>query len=93
MKKEDTLQNRITIPIKIELGKNARTFLESEGIKTKEITKEYRAGFDCGINGANEENCHFRFFATPEQTKEWERGKKVAETIGRPSLPVPNPII
>ncbi|KKR45486.1 MAG: hypothetical protein UT82_C0028G0018 [Parcubacteria group bacterium GW2011_GWB1_40_14] len=45
----------------------------------KEITKEYRAGFDCGINGANEENCHFSLFATSEQTKEWEKGKKDAD--------------
>ena len=58
----------------------------------KEKTREYRAGFDCGINGANEENCHFGLFATPEQTKEWERGKKVADKIGRPPLPIPNPI-
>ena len=46
-----------------------------------ETSKEYRAGFDCGINGANEENCHFALFASPEQTKEWERGKKDAEEI------------
>ena len=59
----------------------------------KEITKEYRAGFDCGINGANEENCHFSLFSTPERTKEWEKGKKDAEAIGRPPLPVPNPQI
>ena len=41
----------------------------------REITKEYRAGFDCGINVANEENCNFRLFATPEQTKELARIK------------------
>ena len=50
----------------------------------KEITKEYRAGFDCGINGANQVNCNFRLFATREQTKEWERGKKDADKIVRP---------
>ena len=49
----------------------------------KEIKKEYRAGFDCGINGANEENCNFRLFATPEQIEEWRRGKKDADKIGR----------
>ena len=39
---------------------------------------EYRAGFDCKRNGANLINCNFRLFATPEQTKEWERGYKNA---------------
>ena len=38
----------------------------------------YKAGFDCGVNGANISNCHFRFFATREMTSEWERGKRDA---------------
>ena len=59
----------------------------------KAITEEYRAGFDCGINGANEENCNFRLFATPEQTKEWERGKRDADAVGRPPTYQPNPDI
>lgn len=39
----------------------------------------YEAGQDCGFNGPNDENCHFRHFATPEQTASWERGKRDGE--------------
>ena len=35
----------------------------------------YEAGQDYAINGANEENCHFSHFATPEGKREWERGR------------------
>lgn len=35
----------------------------------------YRAGFDCAKNGANTDNCHFRYFSRPSMTKAWERGK------------------
>ena len=45
----------------------------------KEKTIEYKAGFDCGKNGANEINCNFRLFATSQQTKEWERGYAVGK--------------
>lgn len=38
-----------------------------------------RMGYDCARNGANETNCDFRLFATPELTAAWERGKKRAE--------------
>lgn len=38
-----------------------------------------RAGYDCGKNGANTDNCNFRLFARPELTKAWERGKARAE--------------
>jgi hypothetical protein len=40
----------------------------------------YEAGYDCGKNGANETNCHFSIFGSRENTKEWERGKRDAET-------------
>lgn len=39
----------------------------------------YTAGYDFGLNGANTRNCHFKYFATPELTKEWERGKADSE--------------
>ena len=52
----------------------------------KEIKKEYRAGFDCGINGANEENCNFRLFATPEQIEEWRRGMLIKLVVTRKEL-------
>jgi len=38
-----------------------------------------KAGYDCGKNGANTTNCHFRLFASPELTKAWERGKAKAD--------------
>jgi hypothetical protein len=36
----------------------------------------YKMGYDCAKNGANETNCHFPIFSSPENTKEWERGKR-----------------
>lgn len=57
-----------------------------------EQTNAYKAGFDCGTNGPNEQNCHFTIFATRENTKEWERGKKdgevAAERILKRGIPV-----
>ena len=35
----------------------------------------YEYGFQCGEIGVTIENCHFSIFSTPENTKEWERGK------------------
>jgi hypothetical protein len=34
----------------------------------------YKRGYDCGKHGPNKTNCHFRIFATKENTREWERG-------------------
>jgi len=42
----------------------------------EEKTEEYIQGFDAGRYGANERNCNFRLFSTPEKTKEWERGNR-----------------
>ena len=39
----------------------------------------YEAGRDCALNGATTANCHFSWFASPEQTAEWQRGKEDAE--------------
>lgn len=39
----------------------------------------YKMGYDCGMNGANQINCNFRIFGSPESTREWERGKEQAE--------------
>jgi len=46
--------------------------------KVDEI-KAYQMGYDCGTNGASEDNCHFSIFSKPESTKAWEAGKKDAE--------------
>lgn len=43
----------------------------------KKFINAYDAGYDAGLNGANEENCNpFKWFNKPENTKEWERGNK-----------------
>lgn len=41
----------------------------------------YKAGFDCGKNGANNTNCGIQYFATKEKMQSWERGKKDAEKL------------
>lgn len=40
------------------------------------IEDTYKAGLDCGLNGATEQNCHFGYFSSPEHTKAWEKGEK-----------------
>ncbi len=52
-----------------------------EDVKVKKKSKEYLAGYDSGIHGANEINCHFSLFSTPEKTKEWEKGRKDADLL------------
>lgn len=47
---------------------------------TGELKKVYDQGFDCGQNGANQTNCNFGLYSTPEKTKAWENGKKDAES-------------
>ena len=47
----------------------------------QELKEAYKAGYDCGKNGANTVNCNFRYFSSPEKTKAWEQGKKDAETL------------
>jgi len=39
----------------------------------------YKMGFDCGVNGPNQKNCHFSLFSSPQGTREWEEGKQDAE--------------
>ncbi len=39
-------------------------------------SKEYQAGFSAGKDGANTTNSHFSFFATKEQTADWEAGQR-----------------
>lgn len=39
----------------------------------------YAMGYDCGMNGADEKNCHFSLFSSIENTRAWEAGKKQAE--------------
>jgi ribosome modulation factor len=49
---------------------------------SKFATREDRAeaaGFNAGMEGSNEENTHFSFFATPSETAAWESGKRRGE--------------
>ena len=43
------------------------------------LEKAFKYGFQCGRVGPTTENCNFSIFSTPENTKEWERGKAAAE--------------
>lgn len=45
----------------------------------KSVQQAYEAGQDYARHGANMTNCHFSFFATPEHTAAWERGRKYKE--------------
>lgn len=50
--------------------------------KSRSEEEAYKAGVDCALNGVNEKNCHFSWFATPELMKAWERGKASVERVG-----------
>jgi hypothetical protein len=39
----------------------------------------YDAGFDCGLNGANNFNSHYKWFLSKISMQDWERGKRNAE--------------
>lgn len=41
-------------------------------------------GYDCGLNGPNETNCHFAIFSSPEFTRAWDRGKAKASPHAAP---------
>lgn len=43
--------------------------------------ESYNAGFDCGVNGADANNCAIKYFSTQETMHAWEQGKKHAEEI------------
>lgn len=38
----------------------------------------FNAGYDCGLNGASDQNCHFSFFSSSQNTTAWENGKRAA---------------
>lgn len=44
------------------------------------VEEARRMGRDYARNGANETNCHFRLFATPEHLCAWEQGKADAQS-------------
>ncbi len=45
----------------------------------KSFKTAYDAGYDCGLNGSDNFNSHYRFFTTKESMQEWEKGKRNAE--------------
>jgi hypothetical protein len=53
--------------------------IERANGKPTEFREPYMAGYDCGLNGANEKNCHFGWFATQAHTTAWEHGKADGE--------------
>lgn len=42
-----------------------------------DLAHEYTMGYDSAINGSNTINSHFSLFASPEQTKAWEAGRRI----------------
>ena len=58
--------------------------------KLLDESEAYRRGYDCGVNGANTENCHFAIFSTHKKMKEWERGKADADKHGNRQTPNPD---
>lgn len=57
-------------------------------------TKEYMNGYDAGLNGPTKENCHYSFFGTKEQTRDWEAGNaagKKAKANQKKRSVKPNP--
>ncbi len=38
----------------------------------------YQMGWDCEINGATEENCHFSIFSSQENAAAWNAGRRAA---------------
>ncbi len=51
-----------------------KTKMHTREEQLEAIKKAHKAGYNKFLNGANEDNCNFRHFATPEQTKAWEQG-------------------
>jgi hypothetical protein len=51
--------------------------------KPVEFRTPYLAGYDCGLNGANEKNCHFGWFSTVAHTRAWEHGKADGDAASR----------
>ena len=62
-------------------------FLSKISKSWPKVTPEqaYKYGLDCGRHGVDPLNCHFSIFATPENTAEWERGKR--DATGSPIAP------
>jgi ribosome modulation factor len=47
------------------------------------ISRPWQNGYDAGLNGVNQTNCHFSNFATPEDRDQWESGKRAGEQFAQ----------
>lgn len=43
----------------------------------------FKAGFDCGYSGPNENNSHFSIFTYPANKSAWERGRRKGKQLRR----------
>lgn len=48
----------------------------SKEYSDSELQNCFEMGHDYKENGADEVNCNFQLFSTPEKTKAWEHGHK-----------------
>ena len=44
----------------------------------RELSKAYKAGYNCAVVGPNPTNCNFTLFSSREATKMWEAGNQDA---------------
>jgi ribosome modulation factor len=58
-------------PMPNPLNRFERIILAMKG----RVTTPYDAGYDCGLNGATSDNCHFAYFSNRQRTRAWEQGK------------------
>jgi len=56
---------------------------------TKKMIHAYEMGLDCGRNGPNETNCHFKIFSEEFYTLAWDLGKEKGMLEKRITLNVP----
>jgi ribosome modulation factor len=54
-----------------------KQFIQSIPTSNEKIA--WAMGYDYGMNGADEKNCHFSLFSSHANMKAWEAGKKQAE--------------
>lgn len=45
------------------------------GENMKEFDNAFDAGYDYSKNGADEDNCNFKWFGSKDSLSEWERGR------------------
>jgi len=56
--------------------KEIKDFINESNRYKGNLQKCYELGYDAGLNGATEENCHFGLFASKEMSDSWSEGNK-----------------